>query len=228
MHFLILAIIVIAIIFGPQIWAKRTFSRYSKEIRDMPGTGGELARHLLDRFDMPHVKVEITRQGDHYDPRDKVVRLSENNFNGKSLTAIAVAAHEVGHAIQDKEKSPLLTTRTRMVKLAQAAEKFGSLAMIGMPFVTAATKAPSVGFLMFFIGFLSIGLAAVVHLITLPVELDASFGKAMPILKEGQYIQPRHEDAVNSILKAAAYTYVAQSLAGILNLARWIAVLRRR
>jgi len=227
-HFILLAIIFIAVIFGPQMWAKRTFARYSKNIANMPGTGGELARHLLDRFDMTDVKLETTERGDHYDPSTKTVRLSPANFQGRSLTAISVAAHEVGHAIQHKQNSPLLKTRTRLVMLANAAERFGSLFMIAIPFITAATRAPSTGLVMFVVGFISIGLAVLVHLITLPVELDASFNKALPVLKEGNYIQAPHEAAVRRILKAAAYTYVAQSLAGILNLARWIAVLRRR
>jgi Zn-dependent membrane protease YugP len=66
-----------------------------------PGTGAELARHLLDRFDMKHIKVETTERGDHYDPETKAVRLTPDKFSGKSLTAVTVAAHEVGHAIQD-------------------------------------------------------------------------------------------------------------------------------
>jgi Zn-dependent membrane protease YugP len=228
MHFILIAVIVAAIIFGPSLWAKRTFSRYSREIPDMPGTGSELARHLLDRFDMQQVKVEITQQGDHYDPAEKVVRLSPDNYKGKSLTAIAVAAHEVGHAIQDKQDSPLLHTRTRLIKTAQLAEKAGSVAMLAIPFVTAATRAPGTGILLFLVGFGSIFVSTLVHLVTLPVELDASFGKALPILKNGEYISAQHETAINKILKAAAFTYVAQSLASLLNLARWIAVLRRR
>ena len=228
MHFIIIALIIAALIFGPSIWAKRTFSRYSRDIKDMPGTGGELARHLLDKYDMKGVKVEVTQQGDHYDPGQKVVRLSEANFNGKSLTAIAVAAHEVGHAIQDKQNSSLLKTRTRLIKTAQLAEKAGSIAMLAIPFVTIITKAPSTGLLMFLAGFGSILISTLVHLVTLPVELDASFGKALPVLKEGGYIQKQHEEAISKVLKAAAFTYVAQSLSSLLNLARWIAILRRR
>lgn len=228
MHFILIALIIAAAVFGPSIWAKRTFARYSREIPNMPGSGGELARHLLDRFDMKDVKLETTQMGDHYDPAEKVVRLSQANFDGKSLTAIAVAAHEVGHAIQDKQNSPLLKTRTRLIKTAQFAEKAGSVAMLAIPFVTAATKAPSTGLLLFLIGFGSIFISTLVHLVTLPVELDASFGKALPVLKEGNYIQKQHESAVNKVLKAAAFTYVAQSLSSLLNLARWIAVLRRR
>ena len=89
------------VIFGPQLWTRRVFAQYRVPRPDYPGTGGELARHLLDRLDMKHIKVETTEKGDHYDPETKAVRLTPDNFSGKSLTAVTVAAHEVGHAIQD-------------------------------------------------------------------------------------------------------------------------------
>lgn len=98
MPIILLIILFIALIFGPQWWAKYTFKRYAKKQDHIAGTGGELARHLLDRFDMPQVPVEITEEGDHYDPESKTIRLTANNYNDNSLTAIAVAAHEVGHA----------------------------------------------------------------------------------------------------------------------------------
>ena len=97
MHIIAILLVLLAIVFGPQLWARYTFKRYAKHRDDIPGNGAELARHLLDSFDMSHVKVEQTeKDGDHYDPNDKVVRLSPENFTGRSLTAITVAAHEVG------------------------------------------------------------------------------------------------------------------------------------
>lgn len=228
MHFILAGIVLLVLIFGPQLWAKRTFLRYSRELTHIPGTGGELARHLLNKFDLQGVQVEITALGDHYDPESKTVRLIESNFNGKSLTAIAVAAHEVGHAIQHAQNNPMLTLRTRLVKTAQVAQQVSSLAFIGIPVITAITRAPSAGALMFLIAIGSMLLSTLVHLITLPVEWDASFGKALPILKQGQYINEDELGAANKILKAAAFTYVAGSLASLLNLARWIAILRRR
>ena len=193
----------------------------------MRGTGGELARHLVQRFELTGVVVEETEHGDHYDPAAKAVRLSSANFNGKSLTAIAVAAHEVGHAIQDKEGSSLLENRTKWVQFAQVTDKLGSVAILVMPVLTLISKSPALAGLMILLAVSSMLVATIVHFITLPVELDASFKKALPILKEGEYIEPHEEQAVNSILKAAAYTYVAASLASLLNLARWIAILRR-
>lgn len=227
MPYLILVALLLALVFGPQLWAQHTFKRYSKNREDIPGTGAELARHLLDKLGMDEVSVEKTEQGDHYDPEQRSVRLSEGNHGGRSLTAIAVAAHEVGHAIQHHRGEPLLALRGRLVKAAHWAERIGAGAMFAIPVVALLTRAPSSGLLMFALGILSMGMATVVHLVTLPVEWNASFGKAKPIIEAGQYVSPNDLPAIDRILKAAAFTYVAASLASLLNLARWIAFLRR-
>lgn len=227
MPFIFILIVGIVILFGPQWWAQYTFRRYSKPLERLQGTGGELARHLLDRFEMQHVKVEKTEpNSDHYDPNDKTVRLSPNNFDGKSLTAIAVAAHEVGHAIQHFRKEPLLAWRSRLAVFANSVQKFGVAAMMLMPVITAATRVPAIGGITFLIGIGSMFLATLVHLITLPVETDASFNKALPILEAG-YVEKEDLPKVRRILRAAALTYLAGSLSSLLNLWRWIAILRR-
>lgn len=227
MHFIFILLLVIALLFGPQWWAQYTFRRYSKPLENLQGTGGELARHLLDRFEMQHVKVEKSDpDSDHYDPNDMAVRLSPNNFDGKSLTAIAVAAHEVGHAIQHFRKEPLLAWRSRLAIFANVVQKFGVSAMMVLPIVTALTHSPALAVLLFFIGIGSMFIATLVHLVTLPVETDASFNKALPILESG-YIEAEDIPKVRRILRAAALTYLAGSLASLLNLWRWIAILRR-
>ena len=228
MPYLLLAILIVILIFGPQLWARFTFSHYSKPRDDIPGTGGELARHLLDRFGLDEVQVESTEHGDHYDPQTRCVRLSPDNYKGKSLTAIAVAAHETGHALQHHGGEKLLTLRTRLIGFAQYAQQLGAAFMVAIPVITAITRIPHTGLLMFGLGLLSMGMATVVHLVTLPVEWDASFGKALPILKAGNYIEEKDEKAVKRILRAAALTYFAASLASLLNLWRWLAMLRRR
>jgi Zn-dependent membrane protease YugP len=228
MHILLLIVFLVLLVFGPQWWARYTFRRYAGLLPRIPGTGGELARHLLDRFGMPDVPVEKTSQGgDHYDPESRTVRLSPDNYEHNSLTAVAVAAHEVGHAIQHQRKEPKLALRHRLVRLAQTTQQVGAAAMFLLPVAMAITRAPSAGLLMAAIGLGSMAMATLVHLVTLPVELDASFGKALPVLIEGNYIQPQDEAAVRRVLRAAALTYVASSLASLLNLARWLAFLRR-
>jgi len=227
MHFVLLFLVIFLLLFGPQFWARYTFKRYSAPLSRIQGTGGELARHLLDRFDMEDVGVEKTQAGgDHYDPETRMVRLSPDNYDQNSLTAVAVAAHEVGHAIQHHRNETKLELRTRLIKATQRAQRIGAGAMLVLPIVMVVTRAPSAGLILLLIGLFSMGSAAVVHLVTLPVELDASFGKAMPILKQG-YISKQDEIAVSKVLKAAAWTYVAASLASLLNIGRWIALLRR-
>lgn len=227
MHFLVLGLIVVAVLFGPQLWARAVLSRYSRPRRDFPGSGGQLARHLLDRLDMGAVKVETTEMGDHYDPMAKVVRLSPQNFDGKSLTAVVVAAHEVGHALQDRLGYAPLQWRTRLVKLAQVAEKTGSGVMMVMPLVAMAMRSPSVGAAMFAVGLLTMAGAVLVHLVTLPVEWDASFKRALPLLNKGKYLNVDDQKAARKILRACALTYAAASLASLLNIWRWLRLWRR-
>ena len=228
MHIVAIIVLFLVLVLGPQWWARYIFRRYADVLPRIPGTGGELARHLLDRFGMSDVRVEkAENSGDHYDPEHRAVRLSRDNYDSKSLTAVAVAAHEVGHAIQHQRNEPKLMLRHRLVKLAQRTQQFGAGAMLLLPVAMAITRAPTAGLVMAAIGFGSMASATLVHLVTLPVELDASFGKALPILKSGNYIEPQDEIAVRRVLRAAALTYVASSLASLLNLARWIAFLRR-
>ena len=223
---LIVVAVFILIFLLPQWWVKHVMQRYSKTIDALPGTGGQLAQHLINRYQLP-VKLETTELGDHYDPESKTVRLSPQYYNGKSLTAIAIAAHEVGHAVQDHQKESLLRLRGQMVKTSQRFEKLGAGIMVFSPLLILLTRSPSAGLLVGLIGLLSIGSSAVVHLISLPVEFDASFNKALPLLEEGHYITKRDLIPVKKVLLAAALTYVAAALAGLLNVGRWIAILRR-
>ncbi|MEE9342544.1 MAG: zinc metallopeptidase [Gammaproteobacteria bacterium] len=228
MHFIVLILFLLLLIFGPQLWAKATFKRYSTPLDSIPGTGGEFARHLLAQLDISDVSVEETQPGgDHYDPQSRTVRLSPENYRVNSLTAITVAAHEVGHAIQHDKNEKKLKWRTQLVHFSQASQKMGSAAMLLVPVVTAITRSPNAGLLMIVLGLISLLSATLVHLITLPVELDASFRKALPILKQGKYINTKDEPATKKILQAAAWTYVAASLASVLNIWRWMALLKR-
>ncbi len=218
---------VITIILGPQWWVKWVIRRHQKEIEGMPGTGGELAVHLLEQLKIDDVKVEITEQGDHYDPATRIVGLSESNYNGRSLTAIAIAAHEVGHAIQHKQNMPLFTWRGRLVKLAIGSEKVGVMALMAVPFVGGLMRIPHPVVALLAIGIGSLLVGVLVHLVTLPVEWDASFNKALPLITAGQYVAEDEVAAIQQILRAAALTYVAATLASILNMWRWLAILRR-
>jgi len=223
----IIIILVLIIIFGPQYWVTAVLKKYSMPQEHFPGTGGELAVHLIDKYQLQDVKVEKTEHGDHYDPTDKTVRLTADKFDGKSLTAITVAAHEVGHAIQHQKGYLPFQFRQRIVTFAIAAEKIGAYAMIAIPFIAIFSRSPGLSLLMFILAVGSMLIGTLVHFITLPVEWDASFKRALPILEEGQYISDQEMKHAHKILTAAAMTYVSGSLASLLNLGRWIAVLRR-
>jgi len=220
-------IVIIAIIYGPQYWVSHVLKKYSTPQDHFPGTGGELAQHLIEKYKLQGVKVETTEAGDHYDPTDRTVRLTEDKFNGKSLTAITVAAHEVGHAIQHKNNYLPFELRQQTVGIAIVAEKIGAIAMIAMPFIALIARSPRVGFILFAVAIGSMLVGTLVHLVTLPVEWDASFKRALPILKHGEYISENEMKHAHKILTAAALTYVSGSLASLLNLGRWIAILRR-
>lgn len=228
MLYLILIALLLALLFGPQIWVQHVLRKYSQPQDHIPGNGAELARHLIECYEIKGVEVEQAgNEGDHYDPINKKVRLSPDNFTQNSLTAVAVAAHEVGHAIQHHRNESLLNLRTRLSHWTINAQKISGGLLIIIPVVTALTRAPSIGLLMFLVGLGSMFLSTLVQLITLPVEIDASFGKALPILKKGNYISAKDEKAVTNILKAAAFTYLAGSLSSLLNLWRWLVVLRK-
>lgn len=219
-------VLLLALIFGPQYWVKYVIKKHSVERSDFPGTGGELAQHLLEELKISNVKVEETKLGDHYDPRDHMVRLLSTNHEGRSVTAVAIAAHEVGHAIQHHEGNTLLTLRQKLVIFASVTDKFAAVFFFLAPILGIVVKSPAafLGVIVIGIGFIAIRL--LVHLVTLPVEWDASFAKALPILEQGGYLHPSDMPAAREVLKAAALTYVSVALASLLDLARWIRILR--
>lgn len=229
MFILMLVIVLLLAVAAPGLWVKRVLAKYSQPADRYKnrGTGAELARHLLDRFELKDVAVEITPAGDHYDAQAKAVRLMEDKYNGSSLTAVTVAAHEVGHAIQDARNEPLFRRRQSLAVLAARVQQFGSIILLAAPVVMLLTRAPGLGLGFVAVAIGSMLMASVVHLITLPVELDASFNKALPLLEEGAYLREGDLPHARTILRAAALTYVAASLASLLNLGRWLAVLRR-
>lgn len=227
MLYILLFVVVIAIILGPQAWAKHVLAKYSTERPDLPGSGGEMARHLIDHLGLDEVKLEPTERGDHYDPGSYTVRLLPGNMEGKSITAVATAAHEVGHAIQHRRKEPLLLWRNRLIGMATLAEQAASLCLMLSPLVIAVTRSPAAGTAMLGVAVASAFLSSIVHFVTLPMEWDASFGKAMPLLERGQYLNESDLSDARKVLRACALTYVAASMASLLNVFRWLRFLRR-
>jgi Zn-dependent membrane protease YugP len=227
MGIVVMVVLLLALVFGPGLWVRRVIERYSDPPDRYSGSGAQLARFLLNKLGMQHVAVESTDQGDHYDPVAKAVRLTPDKYEGRSLTAITVAAHEVGHAIQDHEGYAPLRLRTYLVRVARPVERVGAGALMVAPFIGALTRAPSIGVIMFVAGFLTLATSTLVHLATLPTEFDASFNRALPLLDERRVLKEVDRPHARRLLTAAALTYVAASLMSLLNVARWWAILRR-
>ena len=229
MHILLIILFIVGLILGPQLWIKWVFFRYGSNLPGIPGTGGELANHLIKRFELDGVIVEETDPGkDHFDSSVPAVRLSPDNYNGKSLTAIAVAAHEVGHAIQWHKKETVFKLRFKYIPIARRLQQLGFMLLSLAPIAGILTRNPIVATIPFVGGGLAALCGAATYLIILPEEWDASFNKAMPILIDGEYITPEQEFATRRILRAAALTYAAGALASLLQVWRWLPLLLRR
>lgn len=227
MHLIILTLFILALVLGPGLWVKAVMARYNHPADRYPKTGGELARELLDYLSLKHIAAETTESGDHYDPIKKVVRLAPANFEGRSLTAITIAAHEVGHALQDARGFRPLKWRTRLVKWVGPIEKVGAGLLMAAPFATAITRVPFLGLLTLLGGLLTLSSSTVVHFLTLPTEFDASFSRALPLLADRRILKPGDDPKARRLLFAAALTYVSGSLMSLVNIARWWAILRR-
>ncbi|WP_375565749.1 zinc metallopeptidase [Oceaniradius stylonematis] len=223
----IIALVLIgAVVVLPQLWVRRTMQRHGTPRPDFPGTGGELAEHLIAHFRLDGVGVEPTDKGDHYDPAARMVRLSPDTHGTPSLTAVAIAAHEVGHALQHHRGERGLKLRQTLVRIAGVTDLFAGLFFIAAPVLAVIARTPGAFLALAATGIALLAIRVLVHLVTLPVEYDASFGKALPILKEGGYLQDGDLAGARSVLKAAAFTYVAAALMGLVDLARWVRMLR--
>ncbi|NCF45682.1 MAG: peptidase [Proteobacteria bacterium] len=220
--------LVLLLVFAPTLWVRWVMQRYSAQLPDLPGTGGELAEHLIERFELQGIGAEVTDHGDHYDPQSRMVRLSESNWNGRSLTAVAVAAHEVGHAIQHSQNDARLNARTHLAPVVHIIGQLSVGILAVAPIIGMVTRHPVPLLWTAVIGLSGLLLRVLLHLVTLPTEWDASFAKALPILREGSYVSATQEKVVRRVLSAAALTYFAAALSDAFNLFRWAALLIRR
>jgi hypothetical protein len=227
MVFAVLVGALVLLMFAPQIWVRHVMRKYGQEIDGMPGTGGELAEHLIERFKLTGIGVEETAEfQDHFDPQDKMVRLSPSNYHGRSLKAVAVAAHEVGHAIQFHRQEDIFQLRAKYLPKAEQMRRIGVYALWLSPVLALIIKSPVALFLPILISVVLQIIAALTYLVVLPEEWDASFGKAMPILADG-YVPEAYLPHADTVLKAAAFTYFAAALSSVLNLGYLLLLLRR-
>lgn len=214
---LILLIILIPLV--AQLSIKSSYSRYSSIENDKKLTGKEVARMILDKNGLNNIEIYETsgELTDYYDPRKKKVVLSSNIYRGKSISSAAVAAHEVGHAIQDKEGYFFLRFRSFLVPIVNFTSHISSLFII-IGFAASAFDFIDIGIILLLVGLLF-------QLITLPVEFNAS-SKAKEQLKDIGLYSKKNINGTNSVLNAAAFTYVAGFLAEALQILRLILINR--
>ena len=204
-------------LFLPSIWVSYVLKKNNEILPDMPFTGKELGLKLLKENKLDNVLIEPIKQVDHYNPLEKKVRISEDKLNKKSITSIAVVAHEIGHAIQDKENYKPLLLRQKLIEKTIIFQRVGSfLLIIGLPSIFAITKSPFITFLAAILIMGCLSTNVVIHLITLPVEFDASFKRALPILQK--YVPNENMRQCRSVLRAAAFTYLSLSIVSIFRL----------
>ncbi len=198
--------LLIFLFFAPVIWLNYVFKKNDKILINMPFNGLEFGNNILNELGLNNVKIEQSLIGDHYDLLEKKVKVSESRLSKKSLTAISVVCHEIGHAIQHNENYKPLEQRTKIVKNTAWISQLGSgLLLMGFPTIFATGSFSLMKICLVFV-LISLFIGIIVHLVTLEVEFDASFKKALPILKEK--VPKEYHDACHSVLKAAALTYV--------------------
>ncbi len=203
--------------FIPSLWVNYILKKYNKILPDMPFTGKELGDKILEEQKLNNVSINPIKQLDHYNPIDKKIHISDDKLNKKSITSIAVVVHEIGHAIQDKENYKPLKLRQSLIERTMVFQRIGSfLLIIGLPSIFAFTKSPFITFIAALVIMGCLTTNVLIHLITLPVEFDASFKRALPILTK--YVPKENMYQCKSVLRAAALTYLAQSIISIFRL----------
>jgi uncharacterized protein len=215
--FLIYFAILILVPIWAQFKVKSAYSKYSKVPSSSYMSGADVARRILDSNGLYEVAVEETRGHltDHYDPRSKKVRLSSANYHGHSVAAAAIAAHEVGHAMQDQQNYAFLRIRHTLVPVANIGSNFSWILIL-------------IGFLAGYTGFVLLGIifmaaAVVFQLVTLPVEFNAS-NRAMEQVVSLGVIKNEEERETKKVLNAAALTYVAAAAVAVMELLRLILI----
>ncbi|WP_165840150.1 zinc metallopeptidase [Motiliproteus coralliicola] len=214
---------VVVVLAAPKIWARYVFFKHNRDRQDLPDSGGELACEQLRQLHLPQVHLEPTQHRSHYDSDSKAVCLSPNCMNNHSLTALVKAAYEVGHAWQDHRKAAAGRFRAGLLHLAEQGEQIGSGALLLSPLV--ALLEPSIGATLLFCAVVSMLTGALVHLIIIPLEWQASFEYALPLLVRSQQIKQQDRPAVKQLLAACALSPFAYALANLLDGRHWLKVL---
>ena len=205
-----------------------TFNKYTSVASKKGMTGAEVAAQLLAAQGIRDVKIEAIpgHLTDHYDPRGKVVRLSDSVYNKRSLAAVGVAAHEVGHAIQHNHNYGPLAFRSGMFPMVNIGSKLSMpLLMIGL--LLSSGGSGDIGMMMLYAGIIMFSVVVLFQIVTLPVEFNAS-SRAITLLQEQHILTESEAAPAKKVLDAAALTYVAAAITALLNLIRFILLARNR
>ena len=215
MGYLVYFIIIMAVPLLVQLYLKKTYSKYLEVPASSGLTGAEATRKVLNDNGLYHVGVEEVpgKLSDHYDPRDKVVRLSSNNFHGTSIAAISVGIHEVGHAIQDQVNYAPLRLRHSLVPVANFGSSMSFIVILGGMLLQSAN--------LILVGIFLMAAAVLFQVVTLPVEFNAS-SRALSQMVGSGLIRNDEEGGARKVLNAAALTYVAATLVAIVELVRFV------
>jgi len=191
-----------------KVWMTRTYNKWGVIPNAAGATGFQVARHILDTNDLQHVQLEVSKGmlSDHYIPSQDKMRLSESINNEASVASIAVAAHECGHALQDKEDYAMLKAKAAMMPLAAMGNQFGLILLIGGGVMGMSSVAN--------LGLLFVGIGVLMPLLTLPIEFDAS-NRALAELQRLNLVDEKDYDGAKSMLFAAALTYVAGAMSSM-------------
>jgi len=207
------------------IWAQTkvtgVYAHYSRVQSEKHITGAQVARQILDSHGLHHVEVQMSQNGvlsDHFDPRSNVVNLSPKVYNEDSIASVAVAAHEVGHAIQFAENYSFIGIRNKLLPVAIVSGNLGWFVII----IGLISRFMPI----FYLGLAMLGMIALFQLVTLPVEFDAS-GRALAILRNDGYLSEDEGADAKSMLRAAAFTYVAALLATLMQILRLVMMTQR-
>ena len=217
MGFIVYFLIIMLVPLYAQMKVKSTYKKFSNVASDKGYTGAQVARMILDQHGLYDVRV-VPTQGvlsDHYNPATKTVALSESNYYESSIAGIAVAAHEVGHAIQHKEAYSWLTLRHKLVPVANISSNMSWI------FVIIGIFASSTGFLL--LGIVLLAAGVLFQIVTLPVEFDASKRAMNEVVALG-IIGNNEERGARKVLNAAAMTYVAAAAVAVMELARLVLI----
>jgi Zn-dependent membrane protease YugP len=219
-NYLIFMLPAIALALFAQWKVSSTYRKFS-QVRNAQGlTGADVARVLMRNEGLDYVGVEVIPGDltDHYDPRGKIMRLSAGSSQAPSVAAMAVVAHELGHALQDKQGYFWLQLRSGIVGAANIGSSFGTiLVFVGLLLGAAAGRGGGFGFSIALVGLILMSAAVVFSLVTLPVELNAS-SRARDMLMRNGLVTAQEAQGVNSMLNAAALTYIAGAAQAVMQL----------